>query len=737
VLITGGEKEDANAQAMVQALRARHIELLGERSSAVEEELDTDIDEESVMSSSLAAGVVDDTRSAEASARRAVHDDLSVRVRLQKLDELVNLFGELLVNRSILEERVERLVRLVADVGISSARLRDVGQKLETRFEAATLPSGRSLQVIPGNGNQSAIYSLVSNAGPNRRDLGGTSHLAEFDELELDRYTEFHQLTRGLSEGISDMQTLSNEMEGIIRECEGVFARESRLSTTFQDRLLKARLVPLSTMKSRLYRVARSVALKQQKEFEFLVQGEATEIDRTVSEEIAGPLLHLVRNAVNHGIETPEVRRQKGKSPVGQIKLSAAYEGNQVVITVHDDGTGIDAEGVRNAAIAHGFIKPDQVLHDNDLIGLIFQPGFSTAGVLSEESGRGVGLDVVRDSVARLRGTLEVESMPGQGTAFTMKFPTSLAIQSAMIVNASGQQFAIPMVVVEAIGRLDTFKRSIVGGRPTILVQNESYPVTMLAQLLGLPAKILDEKAQLLLVNAGGNRVALVVDEIKGRMDVVMKNLGPHLRHVRGVAGGTVLGNGRVVLILELVDLFSARPGVIGPTTLPTWREGVVVSQGTARSTAAVAVAPDRRGVAVFTPSSTRTAASEHGKYILVVDDSPSVRRVVSNMLKQHGWQVQMARDGVEALEMITNETPAAVLLDIEMPRMDGYELMATVRAQDQYRTLPVVILTSRAAAKHQQRAMQLGASAYVVKPYQDEELINTLNALVYGAAAS
>jgi len=739
ILITGGEKESANGQAMVQALRARYVELLGERSNVAGEEFDTDIDpdEESIMNPSLAAEVVDDARPAGASLQRAARGDLSVRVRLQKLDELVNLFGELLVNRSVLEERIERLVRLVGDVGISSARLRDVGQKLETRFEAATLPSGRSLQVVPGNGNQSAIYSLISNASANRRDLAGTSHLVEFDELELDRYTEFHQLTRGLSEGISDMLTLSNEMEGIIRECESVFARESRLSTTFQDRLLKARLVPLSTMKPRLYRAARSVALKQQKEFEFLVEGEATEIDRTVSEEIAGPLLHLVRNAVIHGIEKPEVRRQKGKSPVGQIKLSAAYEGNQVVITVRDDGTGIDSEGVRKTAISHGFIRPDQVLRDNDLIGLIFQPGFSTAGVLSEESGRGVGLDVVRDSVARLRGTLEVESMPGQGTAFTMKFPTSLAIQSAMIVNAGGQQFAIPMMVVEAIGRLDTFKRSTVGGRPTILVQNESYPVTMLAQLLGLPAKILGEKAQLLLVNAGGLKVALVVDEIKGRMDVVMKNLGPHLRHVRGVAGGTVLGNGRVVLILELVDLLSARPAVIGPTTPPAWREGAVVSQATPRSSAAVAVAPDRHGVTVFTPSSTRTAAHEHGKYILVVDDSPSVRRVVSNMLKQHGWQVQMARDGVEALEMITNETPAAVLLDIEMPRMDGYELMATVRAQDQYRTLPLVILTSRAAAKHQQRAMQLGASAYVVKPYQDEELINTLNALVYGAATS
>ncbi len=739
VLITGAENERAHGEAMVQSLRARYVELLGELSHVAEEEFDVDIDidEESMIGSSVTGGVVSGAQSDQPHIQRTGRADLSVRVPLQKLDELVNLFGELLVNRNVLEERLERLVRLVSDVGISSGRLRDVGQKLETRFEAATLPSGRSLQVMPpGNGSQSALYNLVSGYTGKSKDLAGAQHLVEFDELELDRYTEFHQLTRGLSEGISDMSTLGNEMEAAIRECEGIFARESRLSNTFQDRLLKARLVPLSMMKPRLYRAARSIALKQHKEIEFLLEGEATEVDRTVSEEIAGPLLHLVRNVVNHAIETPEVRQQKGKSPLGQIKLSASYEGNQVVITVRDDGTGIDPERVRNEALARGLIRPEQVLSDNDVISLIFQPGFSTAEVLSEESGRGVGLDVVRDSVARLRGTLEVESMPGRGTAFTMKFPTSLAIQGAMIIQAGGQQFAVPMAVVESIGRLDNFKRSTLGGRPSIIVQNEHYPVSILAQLLALPVGILDEKSQLLLVNAGGSKVALVVDQIKGKMDVVMKNLGPHLRQVRGVAGGTVLGNGRVVLILELIDLISNRPNVMTSMASPTWREGVAGSQMPARPTA-TAGAPERRGITIFAPAEPRMVAAERGKHILVVDDSPSVRRVVGNMLKQHGWQVQMARDGVEALEMITNETPAAVLLDIEMPRMDGYELMATVRAQEQYRTLPLVILTSRAAAKHQQRAMQLGASAYVVKPYQDEELISMLNTLVYGAAAT
>ncbi len=738
-LITEREPGAISDEARVQMLRTRYVDLLGEQNTtSVPADEDIDVDTDASLDPTFV--VVSDGHALETNAQRAARGDLSVRVRLQKLDELVNLFGELLVSRSVLDERMQRLARLVADVGVSSNRLRDVGQKLESRFEAATLPSGRSVQVMPGEGNQSlVIYGSTNNPpsfnggsnGQNNHGQGNIerSHLAEFDELELDRYTEFHQLARGLSEGISDMSTLSVEMDTVVRECESVFARESRLSTAFQDRLMKARLVPLSTMAPRLYRAARAVALKQHKDFDFLLEGEDTEVDRTVFEEIAGPLLHLMRNAVNHAIERPEVRAQKGKSLSGQIKLSASYEGNQVVITVRDDGIGIDPEIVRNTAIARGFIRPDQVLSESDLIELIFRPGFSTAEVLSEESGRGVGLDVVRDSVSRLRGTLVVDSMPGQGTAFTMTFPTSLAIQSAMMIRVSNQQFAVPTVLVEAIGRLDNFKRTTASGQPAVLIQNDIYPLRTLAQYLSLPANsILDEKAQLLFINASGRRVALVVDEIKGKSDIVMKNLGPHLRHVHGVAGGTVLGNGQVILVLELNELLSqSRASTFAPATANVFRESNQTSQVSGRQRVEVSATRQKSTPAAATP--------ERGKHILVVDDSPSVRRVVSNMLKQHGWEVQAARDGVEALEMISYETPATVLLDIEMPRMDGYELIATIRAQEQYRTLPLVVLTSRAAAKHQQRAMMLGASAYVVKPYQDEELLNTLNSLVYGAA--
>ncbi|GCF09213.1 hybrid sensor histidine kinase/response regulator [Dictyobacter arantiisoli] len=740
LLITGNDASTADPK--VRELHQRYVTFLGERSSSsvqmIEEDLDDDdhtpdvTHESNVLEGSAADGPSPRTRG-----------DLSVRVRLLKLDELVNLFGEMLVNRSVLEERIQRLVRLVSDVAVSSNRLADVGQKLDSRFEAATLPSGRSVQVMPGEGNQSLTRGtqnaligsntttslptpLPGGNGQNRKDPAVPDYLAEFDELELDRYTEFHQLARGLSEGISDMATLSTEMDTIIRECEGVFARENRLNTTFQDRLMKVRLVPLATMAPRLYRAARAVALKQGKDIDFVLEGETTEVDRTVFEEVSGPLLHLIRNAVNHAIEKPDVRVRHGKPPVGLIKLSASYEGNQIMITVRDDGSGIDREQVRRTAIARGLIRADQQIGEDDVVSLIFQPGFSTAAVLSEESGRGVGLDVVRDSVSRLRGTLVVESAPGQGTAFTMTFPTSLAIQSAMMVRVAGQEFAIPTVHVESIGRLDNFKRTGSGAQEAVIVRNDLYPLHMLAQYLSLPTTMtLDDKAQLLLVNAGGHRVALVIDEIRGKFDIVMKNLGPHLREVHGIAGGTVLGNGRVVLVLELNSLLSSK------VSSAFTRQETPTPAGQVRQR--VDVSHKQQSVPLRSSTSVETGI-ERGKHLLVVDDSPSVRRVVSNMLKQHNWTVQMARDGVEALEMISAETPAAVLLDIEMPRMDGYELISTVRAQEQYRSLPLVVLTSRAAAKHQQRAMSLGASAYVVKPYQDEELLNTINSLVYGA---
>lgn len=705
--------------------------------------------------------------------------DLSVRLQLSKLDDLVNLFGELLINRSILEERIDRLNRIVGDAVVVGERLRDVGGQLETRFEAATLPSGRA------NG-AGAAPGLPVGRDPNASWAGGRgspvlggvrkdppAHANEFDELELDRYTEFHRLSRGLSEGVTDIVTLSHEMETLIRESQTSFARENRLSSDFQDRLLKARLVPLQSLIPRLYRAARGSALREGKEIEFFADGASTEVDRKVVEDVAGPLLHLVRNAVNHGIERPDVREAAGKERVGHITVSATYEGNQVVISVRDDGSGIDPESIRATAVARGWLDPYAQLSEKEAINLIFQPGVTTAESLTEESGRGVGLDVVRDAVTRLRGTVEVETMPGQGSVFTMKFPISLQIARAVLVKAGSQTLAIPMAVVEQIGRLDYYQR-IQGPPPAIELRGERYPLAHLAGYLKLQAGPVEERSSVLLVNAGKRRVALLVDAIVAQQEVVSKPLGPHLRDVRGVAGAAVLGNGQVVLILELLELLAQQPrgsvvlpepggsrpstprlsdtpgaapaggsslpymptAPLPPSAAPVHPGQQVSQQPTMPMSTTGGPAPQpfvvmQRPLSDSSQHRVVVSPGAHSSYVLVVDDSPSVRRVVGNMLKANGWEVQVARDGVEALDVIARQMPSAVLLDIEMPRMDGYELMATVRSQEQYRHLPLIVLTSRAATKHQQRALQLGADAYVVKPYQDEELLNTIATLV------
>jgi chemotaxis protein histidine kinase CheA/ActR/RegA family two-component response regulator len=744
--------DDADQQQAQRGLIERYTRVTG-KSVMVPAAISSPAHQRGESVTIATADEVDDPNIAAGAADKT---DLSVRLQLSKLDDLVNLFGELLVNRSVLEERVDRLSRMVGDSALVGERLRDVGGQLETRFEAATLPSGRGGP--NGAAGRGALWANASRQGTN-----GTGH--DFDELELDRYTEFHRLSRGLSEGVVDIVTLTHEMEAMVREVQTAFSRETRLSSDFQDRLLRARLVPLQSLMPRLYRAARTSAAREGKEIEFYTEGADIEVDRKVFEEVTGPLLHMVRNAVNHALERPEERVRANKPRAGTITVSTSYEGNQVVIAVRDDGAGIDPESVRKAAIARGLIDAYTPLSEQEAINLIFRQGFSTAATVNEESGRGVGLDVVRDAVTRLRGTIEVDSKAGQGTTFTMKFPISLQIARAVLVRIGGQTYAIPMAVVDQIGRLDYYSRSP-GDPPTIEMRGERYALAHLGQYLHVPYPPVEDRASVLLVNAGTRRVALLVDAIVAQQEIVSKPLGPHLRDVRGVAGAAVLGNGQVVVIVELNELLADEPQ--GTLSLPTpgVRPSAAPSPRPASSTASLpsgsypTVAPPSAPTPVAVPAADAPAAARrefvvartpqptdgrqlmthppvvHAGHVLVVDDSPSVRRVVSSMLKAHGWEVQSARDGVEALEAIARQAPVAVLLDIEMPRMDGYELMATIRSQQQYRHLPLIVLTSRAAAKHQQRAIQLGADAYVVKPYQDDELLETIDALIQSKAA-
>ncbi len=740
-LINGDTAEQGGEAGMVAALRPRYQVLLGETV-----ELATPTPQPKVDASAASRGAMrvteeqpdddielDAGAEARAAAERAGASDLSVRLPLRKLDELISLFGDILVNRSVVEERMSRLSRMISENGSVSEHLREVGTKIERQYEASMLPSQRNAPP-PGQGfagrpaHPPSFGGVMS--GPN------ATPQAEFDPLELDRYSEFHQLSRGLSEGITDATALGTEMETTVREMEVALAREARLSSLFQDALLKARLVPISSLMPRLYRAVRAISVKYGKEFEMFIDGEDTEVDRSVYEDIAAPLLHLVRNAIYHGIETPATRAAAGKSAAGKIIISARYEGNQLFIAVRDDGSGINPSNIRSTAIARGLIDAYTQLSDREVINLIFQPGFSTSETVTEEAGRGIGLDVVRDTVTKLRGTIEVDSLIGQGSTFTMKIPISLQIQRVVLVRAGEQVYAIPMSVVEQLVQLDFFPRGLMAdGGQALEVRGERYRLAHLSPYLNVAPGPVGDKTPVLLIAAGNRRWGLLVDAMSGRQEeIVAKNLGPHLRNVPGISGATVLGNGQVVLILDPVETLQRPPrsgaalpilpppgATLPQLTPPTdparrneqpMRAGSGVSHG-ARS------APQMPPGARSTP------------YILVVDDSPSVRRVVSTTLKNAGWEVLTARDGLEALEIVAQRPPAAILLDIEMPRMDGYELMSALRSQPMYQQLPLIVLTSRAATKHQQRALQLGADAYVVKPYQDEQLLGTVNELV------
>lgn len=743
-LASGDTAEQGGENGILAALRPRYQTVLGETV-----ELDTPAGAQGAAGAPTPRQAIrvtdtpDDEGEVEPGieARAATErneSDLSVRLPLRKLDELITLFGDILVNRSVVEERMERLTRMVADGAVVSERLREVGGQMEKQFEVPLLQSQRNTP-LPGYPAPGGQFGNRAAPPPNFGGVmsGPNAHSqADFDPLELDRYSEFHRLSRGLAEGITDASTLSTEMEATLREVEVVLLREGRLSSLFQDALLKARLVPISSLIPRLYRAIKAVANKYGKEFELLIEGDDTEVDRGVYEDIVAPMLHLVRNAIYHGIETPGARQSVGKPRVGQILLGARYEGNQLVISVRDDGNGMNAATIRSTAQARGLIDSYTQLNDRELINLIFQPGFSTSESISEEAGRGIGLDVVRDTVTRLRGTIEVDSLVGQGTTFTMKIPISLQIQRVVLVRVADQIYAIPMTVVEQLVQLDFYPRSQTSAVPALEVRGETYPLVHLGTYLTLNPGPVSDKTPVLLVNAGQRRWAVMVDAIAGRQEIVSKSLGPHLRSVPSVSGATVLGNGSVVLILDAVETLShtPRPNAVVPTVPPP---GTVLpsAQGhTNRSSVLgeqrVSLRPSAAGNMQRNPS----AVGRDGRnlpYILVVDDSPSVRRVVSQTLKNAGWEVLTARDGAEALEVVAQRIPVGILLDIEMPRMDGYELMAALRSQPMYQQIPLIVLTSRAATKHQQRALQLGADAYVVKPYQDDQLLTTINALV------
>jgi chemosensory pili system protein ChpA (sensor histidine kinase/response regulator) len=613
-----------------------------------------------------------------------------VRVPIERLDELVRLVSELVISRSTFEQRMSDFGRTADELRLSVDRLRRVSQTLETEYEVSALGGGVTLYPADARLPRTEPRPMFNTHG--------------FDALEFDRYTEFHRLSRELTETTSDVNTIGNELITLIGDFDSILNRQGRLSSELQDKLMRTRMVPLATLATRLHRTVRVLAREQGKLVDLVLEGDAEriELDKTVLEEMADPLLHLLRNAVDHGIEPSALRQVTGKPERGTIRLRAFHEGNQVVIQVRDDGAGLEPQLLRAAAVSSGFVSSADApqLSDEELQSLIFLPGFSTASEVSEVSGRGVGLDIVKTQVHKLKGSVAVASAPGQGTTFTIRLPMTMAVTRALLVRAHNETFAIPLDAVTQILRLERDEIEQVGQEPVIRAGGKVYPLLRLGEVLNLkqPADETVQRLPVLILNAEGKQVALVVDQLLAGREIVIKTMGNHLRRVHGVTGATLMGDGSVILILNPGDLVSEP------------------AQPASEAWTAARVA----------------AAARETLTVMIVDDSMSVRRVVSNLIQGAGWQPVAARDGLEALEMIhrSGKPPDLILLDIEMPRMDGYEFMTTLKGQEMYRDIPIIILTSRAGEKHRRKALDLGASEYVVKPYQDEVLVGMIRAL-------
>lgn len=608
-----------------------------------------------------------------------------VRVEIGRLDGLLDLVGELVVNRSTFDQRLQRFGAAIAELALTAERLR------------------RSSQVLEQDGFDARTLRLLGPLPESKNDAASSARNAEFDALELDRYTEIDRLARELAEVASDIGAATGELHVLRSDFDTVSTRQQRLTTAMQDDLMRVRMVPARSLAPRLYRIVRGVARERGKDVDFALEGGATPFDTSLLEALSDSLAHLLRNAVDHGIEPPEERSQAGKPARGHVLVRAYRDGNEAVIEVSDDGRGIDHEQVIARAVALGYpvsAEPSRA----DAMELILLPGFSTRETADELSGRGVGLDVVQGAVERLKGRVSIDSRLGVGTTFRLRLPVMLAVSQAFLVTAGGQRFAIPVGNVELVAQRRGARIRRFGDAAVIEINDATLPAFDLGErLTGLDAGALDlDDGWLLIVRAGEERWAVRVEGLEGQQEIVVKPLGRFLKQTRGVIGATILGTGDVALIVDIPR---------------------IATTGTAAAMRQDDAAVDVPAIPDAEPTRARVA--------LIVDDSLSVRKVLGRTLARHGWTTLDARDGVEALELLDFNVVDVVVTDIEMPRMDGFELTTAARRHRDHQAIPIVVLTSRSSDKHRGKALDLGANAYLVKPFQEQELIATLESVV------
>ncbi len=614
--------------------------------------------------------------STQAPVSKPVSAQEMIRVSADLLDSLVNNAGEVNIYQSRFVQQTHSYGYNLVELEQTVTRLREQLRKMEIETEKQILfRHERDTDSRPGN----------------------------FDPLELDRYSNIQQLSRSLGESVNDLVSIKNILLDLVRDTETLLSQQSRVSTDLQEGLMRTRMVQFSGVIPRLRRIVRQTADELGKYVELQVLGEHNEIDRSVLNRMVAPLEHLLRNAISHGIETPERRDKAGKPKNGKIRISISREGAEVVMQVSDDGAGIDREAVLEKACQQKLVNRRQKLTDQDILSLILESGFSTASQVTQIAGRGVGMDVVDSEIKQLGGALNIESEFGEGARFTIRLPFTLSVTQALLLQSGDEVYCVPLTSIEGVIRLgvEELSEKYQQTNPVYTYANQTYQLMHLGDLLGHSKPLLESPGAMfpvLLVRSGENRIALQVEAVQGNREIVLKPIGKQLSKVRGISGATILGDGRVILMLDVTGL--VRLGA---------------------------------GIHIFGRAQTEDLARPELKSstILVVDDSITIRKITTRFLERNNYTVMTAKDGVDAAGILQEQIPDLILLDIEMPRMDGFELAMHIRNSERLKHIPIIMITSRTGDKHRNRAFEIGVNDYLGKPYKEPELLEHIQQIL------
>ena len=655
------------------------------------------------------------------SRRASSLTDQTMRVPVKNLDNLNNLVGELVVNRNSLEQSQERLRQFLDNLLYQVQQLSDVGQRMRDLYERSLLESS----LLSNRRTSQMAAQIASTATASASGLADTHATgASFDALEMDRFTGFHTLSQEMIELIVRVREAASDIDFVVDESDQITRMFRQVTTQLQEGLTRSRMVPFAQAATRLPRAVRDISIKCGKQAEMVIEGKDTLIDKMILEQLYDPMTHLVNNAITHGIETPEERQAMGKPPTGKITIRVFHQGNQTIISVSDDGAGIDPDNVKRKAIERGLILAEESAEMSDLetYDLLFHHGFSTRDKADDFAGRGVGMDVVRTSLNEIRGVVNIDSVIHQGTTFTIRLPLTLSISKALLCVSNRARVAFPMDGVEDM--LDVPRERVLNDeqeRPCIQWRDIMLPFQPLANLLKYNRSMgrgsvyggnqEDDVISVVVLRSGGNYLALQVDQVLGEQEIVIKQLEAPVPKPTGIAGATVLGDGRIMPIadvLELIDLSIGRIRRESGSSL--WDQEM-----------AQAVSPP--------PHDSKSEPT-----VLIVDDSITVRELLSMTFNKVGYRVEQARDGQEAWEKLKSGLPCdLVFCDIEMPRMDGLELLSRLQKDGTLKDLPIAMLTSRGADRHRQMAVQLGAKGYFTKPYLEEALLDAAQRMLNG----